>query len=67
MYSNVHVFDCQSILIFGNSLVRLSPVAECGDAGLIVQDPPCYIDRLYIPGYSEAGALWAAEGTRQKT
>ena len=25
------------------------------DAGLIVQDPDCYIDRLYIPGYSEAG------------
>jgi len=25
------------------------------DAGLIVQDPPCYKDRLYLPGYSEAG------------
>ncbi|MGZ0654575.1 sulfatase family protein [Coraliomargarita sp. W4R72] len=24
------------------------------DAGLIVQDPPCYLDRLHIPGYSEA-------------
>ncbi len=23
------------------------------DAGLIVQDPPCYLDRLHIPGYSE--------------
>jgi hypothetical protein len=21
--------------------------------GLIVQDPPCYLDRLHIPGYSE--------------
>ena len=25
------------------------------DAGLIVQDPPCYHDRLYIPGYSDEG------------
>jgi arylsulfatase len=25
------------------------------DAGLIVQDPPCFQDRLVIPGYSEAG------------
>ncbi|QHI69639.1 hypothetical protein [Tichowtungia aerotolerans] len=24
------------------------------DAGLIVQDPPCFLDRLQIPGYSEA-------------
>ena len=23
------------------------------DAGLIVQDPPCYLDRLHIPGYTE--------------
>lgn len=23
------------------------------DAGLIVQDPPCFRDRLHIPGYSE--------------
>ena len=23
------------------------------DAGLIVQDPPCYLDRLHIPGYSD--------------
>ena len=23
------------------------------DAGLIVQDPPCFRDRLYIPGYSD--------------
>ena len=32
------------------------------DAGLIVQDPPCYLDRLHIPGYSEA-ALAAEDGT----
>jgi arylsulfatase A-like enzyme len=25
------------------------------DAGLIVQDPPCYLDRLVIPGYSKRG------------
>jgi len=25
------------------------------DAGLIVQDPPCYLDRLHIPGYSDEG------------
>lgn len=25
------------------------------DAGLIVQDPPCYLDRLHIPGYSDDG------------
>lgn len=22
------------------------------DAGLIIQDPPCFLDRLHIPGYS---------------
>ena len=25
------------------------------DAGLIVQDPPCFLDRLHLPGYSDAG------------
>jgi arylsulfatase A-like enzyme len=25
------------------------------DAGLIVQDPPCFHDRLFIPGYSTEG------------
>lgn len=25
------------------------------DAGLIVQDPPCYLDRMVIPGYFELG------------
>ncbi len=25
------------------------------DAGLIVQDPPCFLDRLHIPGYSGKG------------
>jgi len=25
------------------------------DAGLIVQDPPCYHNRLFIPGYSDQG------------
>jgi arylsulfatase A-like enzyme len=24
------------------------------DAGLIIQDPPCYLDRLQLPGYSNA-------------
>jgi len=23
------------------------------DAGLIIQDPPYFLDRLYLPGYSE--------------
>ena len=29
------------------------PLPNDPDAGLIVQDPPCYLDRLHIPGYSE--------------
>ena len=31
------------------------------DAGLIVQDPPCYLDRLHIPGYSTEGISKADE------
>jgi arylsulfatase A-like enzyme len=31
------------------------------DAGLIVQDPPCYLDRLHIPGYSDHGIAAADE------
>lgn len=31
------------------------------DAGLIVQDPPCYMDRLHIPGYSTDGISKADE------
>lgn len=31
------------------------------DAGLIVQDPPCYLDRLHIPGYSSATSSQQAE------
>lgn len=34
------------------------PSIELGndpDAGLIVQDPPCYLERLVIPGYSDSG------------
>lgn len=35
--------------------IAKQPIVLAGDpdAGLIVQDPPCYLDRLRIPGYSD--------------
>jgi arylsulfatase A-like enzyme len=40
-----------------NGWIVQAPVSlpDDPDAGLIVQDPPCFHDRLFIPGYSEEG------------
>jgi arylsulfatase A-like enzyme len=44
-------------IVDGGGWIAKAPITlpEDPDAGLIVQDPPCYLDRLHIPGYSEGG------------
>lgn len=42
-------------VVDGNGWIAKEPVTlpDDPDAGLIVQDPTCFLDRLHIPGYSE--------------
>lgn len=44
-------------VVDGNDWIVKEPVTlpDDPDAGLIVQDPPCFHDRLFIRGYSEEG------------
>lgn len=44
-------------IVDGDGWISKPPISlpQDPDAGLIVQDPPCYLDRLHIPGYSESG------------
>ena len=41
----------------GNGWIAKTSISlpDDSDAGLIVQDPPCFLGRLHLPGYSDGG------------
>lgn len=55
LQAHVRTMSGHEKIVDDNGWIVQAPIAlpSDPDAGLIVQDPPCYLERLHIPGYSQ--------------
>ena len=54
LQDHIRTMPGHGTIVDADGWIRKEPIRLPADpdAGLIVQDPPCYLDRLHIPGYS---------------
>ena len=57
LQSHIRTMPGHEAIVNGNGWIAKTSISlpDDSDAGLIVQDPPCFLGRLHLPGYSDGG------------